>query len=144
MSTNRKKIQRIYRKIGWNESQKTKNDIIRTSKRKRFKPTGPNQLWETDITYIHCGRNDGVTVSTSWTCSLESGQPTCLTPRPRPTLRFSPSCRPSQRRWESSRIETQDRQRFTVHQPQISGGNASVGRSSMSLSGSTRQNRTDT
>ena len=30
MSTNRKKIQRIYRKIGWSEPQKTKNDIIRT------------------------------------------------------------------------------------------------------------------
>ena len=29
VSTNRKKIQRIYRKIGWNEPQKTKNDIIR-------------------------------------------------------------------------------------------------------------------
>ena len=97
MSTNRKKIQRICRKIGWSEPQKTKNDIIRTSRRKRFKPIGSNQLWETDITYIHCGRNDGVTVSTSWTCSLGSGQLTCLTPRPRLTLRFNPSCRPSQR-----------------------------------------------
>ena len=27
-ATNRKKIQRIFRKIGWIESQKTKNDII--------------------------------------------------------------------------------------------------------------------
>ena len=57
MSTNCKKIQRIYRKIGWNELQKTKNDIIGTSGHRRFKPTGSNQLWETDITYIHCGRD---------------------------------------------------------------------------------------
>ena len=55
MPTNRKKIQRIYRKIGWIEPQKSKKEIIRASKRKRFKPSGPNQLWETDITYIHCG-----------------------------------------------------------------------------------------
>ena len=53
--TNRKKIQRIYHKIGWIEPKKTKNDIIRASRRRRFKPTAPNQLWETDITYIHCG-----------------------------------------------------------------------------------------
>ena len=33
VSTNRKKIQRIYRKIGWNEPQKAKNDIIRMSRR---------------------------------------------------------------------------------------------------------------
>ena len=53
--TNRKRIQRIYHKIGWIEPKKTKNDIIRASRRRMFKPTAPNQLWETDITYIHCG-----------------------------------------------------------------------------------------
>ena len=53
--TNRKKIQRIYKKIGWNEPRKGKKDIIRASRRGRFKPAAPNQLWETDITYIHCG-----------------------------------------------------------------------------------------
>ena len=39
--TNRKKIQRIYRKIGWNEPQNSKNDIIRTSRRRKFKPDTP-------------------------------------------------------------------------------------------------------
>ena len=39
--TNRKKIQRIYRKIGWNEPQNSKNDIIRTSRRRKFKPDAP-------------------------------------------------------------------------------------------------------
>ncbi len=53
--TNRKRIQQIYRKIGWITPKKTKNDIIRAGKRGRFKPTGPNQLWETDITYVWCG-----------------------------------------------------------------------------------------
>ena len=53
-ATNRKKIQRIFRKLGWIEPQKTKNDIIRTN-RKLFKPDAPNQLWETDMTYVRCG-----------------------------------------------------------------------------------------
>ena len=53
--TNRKKIQRIYRKIGWNEPQNSKKDITRTSRRRKFKPDAPNQLWETDMTYVHCG-----------------------------------------------------------------------------------------
>ena len=53
-ATNRKKIQRIFRKLGWIEPQKTKNDIIRTN-RKLFKPDAPNQLWETDMTYVWCG-----------------------------------------------------------------------------------------
>lgn len=53
--TNRKKIQKIYREIGWIEPKKTKNEIIRASRRRLSRPTGPCQLWETDITYIHCG-----------------------------------------------------------------------------------------
>ena len=45
ITINRKKIQRIYRKIGWNEPQNSKKDIIRTSKRRKFKPDAYNQLW---------------------------------------------------------------------------------------------------
>ncbi len=52
--TNRKQVQRIYRKIGYIQPQKRKNDIIRTGRR-LFKPEAPNRLWETDITYIWCG-----------------------------------------------------------------------------------------
>ena len=39
---NRKQIQRIYRKTGYIDPQKTKNDIIRT-KRRLFKPDAPNR-----------------------------------------------------------------------------------------------------
>lgn len=53
-SVNRKQMQRIYRKTGYIEPQKKKNDIIRT-KRRLFKPKAPNELWELDITYIWCG-----------------------------------------------------------------------------------------
>lgn len=40
MPTNRKKVQRIYRRIGYIQPQKTKNDIIRTVRR-LFKPKAP-------------------------------------------------------------------------------------------------------
>ena len=50
-ATNRKKIQRIFRKLDWIEPQKIKNDIIRTN-RKLFKLDAPNWLWETDMTYV--------------------------------------------------------------------------------------------
>ena len=53
---NRKQIQRIYRKAGYIEPKKTKNEIIRT-KRKLFKPDAPNRLWQLDITYIWCGND---------------------------------------------------------------------------------------
>lgn len=51
---NRKQIQRIYRKLGWIEPAKTKKQIMASGK-KLFKPTAPNQLWQTDMTYIWCG-----------------------------------------------------------------------------------------
>ena len=59
-ATNRKKIQRMFWKLGWIEPQKTKNDIIRTSRR-LFKPDAPNRLWETDMTYVGARWTDGVT-----------------------------------------------------------------------------------
>jgi len=52
---NRKRIQRIYRYLGWIEPQKTKKQLLRASYDKRPKPTKPNELWETDLTYIFCG-----------------------------------------------------------------------------------------
>jgi len=51
---NRKKIQRIFHRLCWIEPTKTKKDI-KLSKKKLFKPTAPNQLWQTDMTYIWCG-----------------------------------------------------------------------------------------
>ena len=51
---NRKQIQRIFHKLGWIEPKKTKNDIIKSA-RILFKSDAPNQLWQTDITYVWCG-----------------------------------------------------------------------------------------
>jgi transposase InsO family protein len=52
---NRKRVQRIYRVLGWIEPQKTKKQLLRAAYDRRPKPTRPNELWETDLTYIHCG-----------------------------------------------------------------------------------------
>ena len=60
---NRKQIQRIYSKTGMISPQKTKKDIIR-SNRKLLKPTGPNQLWEMDMTYIGVASTVGATALT--------------------------------------------------------------------------------
>ena len=51
---NRKQIRRIFHKLGWIEPAKTKNDIIKSG-RTLFKPSAPNQLWQTGITYVGCG-----------------------------------------------------------------------------------------
>ena len=56
MPVNRKQIQRIYRKTGVISPQKTKKEIMRSNK-KLLKPTGPDQLWESDMTYVWCGRD---------------------------------------------------------------------------------------
>ena len=51
---NRKRIQRIYQKLGWITPAKTKKEIIKSSA-KLSRPTAPNQLWQTDMTYVWCG-----------------------------------------------------------------------------------------
>ena len=52
---NRKRIQRIYRILGWIEPQKSKKQLLREAYDKRPRPTKPNELWETDLTYVFCG-----------------------------------------------------------------------------------------
>jgi transposase InsO family protein len=52
---NRKRIQRVYHQLGWTHPQKRKNDLLRIAVNRRPKPTRPNELWESDLTYIHCG-----------------------------------------------------------------------------------------
>jgi putative transposase len=50
---NRKRVQRIYRQLGWTQPQQTKKQLLRATVSSR--PTRPNELWETDLTHIHCG-----------------------------------------------------------------------------------------
>jgi len=52
---NRKRIQRIYRILRWIQPQKTKKQLLRAAYDRRPKPTKPNELWETELTYIFCG-----------------------------------------------------------------------------------------
>ena len=52
---NRKRIQRIYRYLGWIQPQKSKKQLLRTAYDRRPKPAKPNELWETDLTYVFCG-----------------------------------------------------------------------------------------
>jgi putative transposase len=51
---NRKRIQRIFRKMGYITPSKSKKEIMR-SKVPNVKADRPNQVWEADLTYIHCG-----------------------------------------------------------------------------------------
>ena len=51
---NRKRVQRIFRKMGYITPCRRKKDIIR-SKIPNVKADRPNQVWEADLTYIHCG-----------------------------------------------------------------------------------------
>lgn len=52
---NRKQVQRIFRRLGYVITpSRTKREILR-SKEKPVKATRPNEVWEVDMTYIHCG-----------------------------------------------------------------------------------------
>ena len=54
VSVNRKRVQRIFRKMGYITPSKRKKDIIR-SKVSNVKADRPNQVREADLTYVHCG-----------------------------------------------------------------------------------------
>lgn len=51
---NRKRVQRIFRKLGYSTPSRTKREIIR-SKEKPVRAERPNEVWEVDMTYIWCG-----------------------------------------------------------------------------------------
>jgi len=51
---NRKRVQRIFRKMGYITPCRRKKEIIR-SKVSTIKTDRPNQVWEADLTYVHCG-----------------------------------------------------------------------------------------
>ncbi|MDR4512120.1 MAG: IS3 family transposase [Nitrososphaeraceae archaeon] len=58
ISINRKRVQRIFRKMGYITPAKSKKEILRT-KIPNVKANRPNQVWEADLTYIHCGIDEG-------------------------------------------------------------------------------------
>lgn len=51
---NRKRIQRIFRILGYTEPSKTKSEIVRARDRAP-KASRPYELWQTDLTYVPCG-----------------------------------------------------------------------------------------
>lgn len=54
IDVNRKRVQKIFRKLGYIVPSRTKREIIR-SKDKTVKTSRPNEIWEVDLTYIYCG-----------------------------------------------------------------------------------------
>lgn len=53
---NRKRIQRIFRILGYTEPSLKKSEIIRSHDRAPS-PSRPYELWQTDLTYTWCGRD---------------------------------------------------------------------------------------
>ncbi|MDG6951072.1 MAG: transposase family protein [Nitrososphaerota archaeon] len=54
---NRKRVQRVFHMLNWNEPAKAKNPILRSSV-KVVRASRPYQFWQTDLTYIWCGDQD--------------------------------------------------------------------------------------
>ena len=51
---NRKAVQRIMSAMGWTLPVRKRERAFADSERIRFIPTAPDQLWETDVTYVWC------------------------------------------------------------------------------------------
>ena len=51
---NRKRVQRIFRKMGYITQYKSNKEILR-SNISNVKADRPNQVWKADLIYIHCG-----------------------------------------------------------------------------------------
>ena len=54
---NRKAVRCLYRLAGWSRPAPPKADA--KARWKRIRAVRPNQLWQTDITYVWCGQVDG-------------------------------------------------------------------------------------
>ena len=52
---NRKAVQRIMRAMDWTLPARKRDRAAANSAKPVFVPTAPDQLWETDITYVWCG-----------------------------------------------------------------------------------------
>lgn len=74
---NRKRVQRVFRMLGYTEPAKTKSEIIR-AKDRAPKASQPFELWQTDLTYLWCGGGRCVVLpsSMSSTSSRENGRDT--------------------------------------------------------------------
>ncbi len=54
-AVNRKQVQHAYRILGWNAPQMTKSMVLKSATDKIPEPSGMNQFWQTDLTYLRCG-----------------------------------------------------------------------------------------
>lgn len=54
-SINRKRVQRIYHKLNLTIPSRKKREIIRSKYKNIKKVDRPNDVWEVDLTYVHCG-----------------------------------------------------------------------------------------
>jgi hypothetical protein len=53
-SINRKRVQRIYHKLNLTIPSRKKREIIRSKYKNIKKVDRPNDVWEVDLTYVHC------------------------------------------------------------------------------------------
>ncbi|MGH9952468.1 MAG: IS3 family transposase, partial [Nitrososphaeraceae archaeon] len=54
-SINRKRVQKLYHKLNLTIPSKKKREIIRSKHKEVKNVYRPNEVWEVDLTYVHCG-----------------------------------------------------------------------------------------